>query len=140
MKVRLLVVDDEPGIREMLERHFTFLGYLVKTAENGKQALKKLDEHKFDVVISDIKMPEMDGIELLRVISAEHPMVHTIMITGYVTLDNALACMHLGADTLVFKPLEDLEELERAVDKAVSAVQHWVNLLTHLQEMKPENA
>jgi CheY-like chemotaxis protein len=139
VKVRLLVVDDESGIRDLLKRHLTFLGYQVETAGNGKHAIEKLGEQKFDVIISDIQMPEMDGIELLRTIKAEYPMVHTIMITGYVTLDNALACMRLGADTLVFKPLTDLEELEQAVEKAIASVQHWVNLLENLRKMKSEN-
>jgi CheY-like chemotaxis protein len=67
-------------------------------------------------------------------------MVHTIMTTGYVTLDNALACMRLGADTLVFKPITDLKELEEAVARAVAALRHWVDLLKRLQAMKPQGA
>ncbi len=140
MKVRMLIVDDEPEIREMLERHFKFLGYDVETAEHGAAALDKLGHHKIDVVISDIMMPVMNGIDLLRALRTQYPMVHTVMITGYVTLDNALACMRLGADTLIFKPLEDLEELEQAVNQAVKSVQHWLGLLERLRAMKPASA
>lgn len=140
MKVKILVVDDEPGIREMLQRHFRFLGFEVDTAENGKIALEHLERERFDVVISDIMMPEMTGPEMLRKIRGEYPMVHVIMMTGYVTMDNALACMRLGADTLIFKPLEDLEELERAVENAVVHINHWLDLLKKLQSLKPASA
>lgn len=138
MKIRLLIVDDEADIREMLARHFRFLGLSVSTAENGREALEILRREKTDIVISDIMMPEMNGIELLRALRAEYPMVHSIMITGYVTLDNALACMRLGADTLIFKPLEDLKLLEDAVSKSAADLRHWVDLLKKLQTMKPQ--
>lgn len=138
MTIRLLVVDDEPGIRDMLARHFRFLGLDVLTAENGRAALEVLRHEKIDIVISDIMMPELNGIELLRALRAEYPMIHSIMITGYVTLDNALACMRLGADTLIFKPLEDLKLLEDAVASSAQTLRHWVDLLKQLQTMKPQ--
>ncbi|MCC6581160.1 MAG: response regulator [Phycisphaeraceae bacterium] len=140
MNVRILIVDDEQSIRDMLSRHFRYLGFEVNTAANGQEALEKLDTARHDVVISDIKMPVMDGIDLLRQIRARHPMTHTIIITGYVTLDNALACMRLGAETFVFKPLEDLRRVEQAVEHAVESIQHWCNLLGELRAMKPITA
>ncbi len=140
MKVHLLIVDDESEIRDMLERHFRFIGFEVTQASNGAEAVRVLENKKIDIVISDIMMPVMTGIELLRTIHCDFPMVHAIMITGYVTLDNALACMRLGADTLIFKPLADLSELEDAVQKAVESIQHWVHLLKQLQSMRPDDA
>ena len=140
MKVRILVVDDEPGIREMVQRHFRFLGFEVGTAENGRAALDMMAGERYDIVISDIMMPEMTGPEMLQEIRSHYPMVHVIMMTGYVTMSNALACMRLGADTLIFKPLEDLEEVERAVEKAVEHINHWLDLLKQLQSMKPASA
>lgn len=140
MKVRILVVDDEPEIRQMVQRHFRFLGFEVETAEHGRQALEIMAGSRFDVVISDILMPVMAGTEMLREIRLQYPMVHVIMMTGYVTMDNALTCMRLGADTLVFKPLEDLEQLERAVGRAVDHISHWLDLLKELQTMKPADA
>ncbi|MBI1318135.1 MAG: response regulator [Candidatus Hydrogenedens sp.] len=136
-KVSLLIVDDDEDLRGSLSRYFRVLGYGVHEAPNGAEALRLLDREQVQVVISDIMMPVMDGIDLLRAIKKEHPMVHVIMITGYVTMDNALACMRLGADTLVFKPIEDFTALESAVEKAVEAVRHWVRLLKQLQTMKP---
>ena len=137
MKARLLIVDDEPEIREMLSRHFRYLGFHVDTASDGVKAMEKLAQARTEVVISDIVMPQMDGVELLRAIQQQYPMIHTIMITGYVTLENALACMRHGADTCVFKPLEDLNELEEAVEFAVGRLKRWQEKLRMLQTMNP---
>jgi len=137
VKVRILIVDDEVEICEMLSRHFRYIGYDVETANDGRQAMEKLAESIFQVVISDIVMPKMDGVELLRTIGKQFPMIHVVMITGYVTLDNALSCMRLGADTCVFKPLEDLTELEDAVTNAVSALKLWQKKLKMLRTMNP---
>ena len=137
MKVKILVVDDEIEICEMLSRHFRYIGYEVDTANNGVEALKKLEKNNFQVVISDIVMPKMDGVDLLRAIKKECPMVHVIMITGYVTLENALSCMRHGADTCVFKPLEDMADLEDAVASAVHALKQWQEKLKILKLMNP---
>lgn len=138
MKVHLLIVDDEQEIGELLSRRFRFLGYLVDVAENGKEALEIMERTKIDIVVSDISMPEMDGIELLRTIRHQYPMVHVIMMTGYVTLDNALSCARLGADTCVFKPLDELKELEEAIDSAVAAIRKWLGIFHVLMKMKPD--
>ncbi len=136
MKARLLIVDDEQDIRQMLARHFKYLGYEVELACNGSEALTVLGEKKIDVVVTDIKMPVMDGIELLRSIRGNYSMVHTIVVTGYVTLENAMSCMRLGADTCIFKPLEDMTELEKAVESAVKNLNHWQQKFLTLQTMK----
>jgi CheY-like chemotaxis protein len=132
MKLQLLVVDDEAEIREMLSRHFRFLGYDVDTAEHGKDALEKMADKKTDIVISDMMMPEMDGPELCRQIRKAFPMTRVIMITGFVTLTNALTCLRLGADHCIFKPLEDLNELEAAVKRSEESIQRWVSILSEL--------
>jgi CheY-like chemotaxis protein len=129
MNAQLLVVDDELEIRDMLSRHFRYLGYDVRTAEDGADALAALEANKTDVVISDILMPNMDGIELLRAIRQQYPMVRVIMITGYVTMENVLACMRQGAETCIFKPIEDLSELEKAVGRAVEDIRNWLQIL-----------
>lgn len=136
MKTNLLVVDDEVEIQQMLSRHFTYLGYSVDTASNGKEALKILENKKFDILISDIMMPEMDGVELLRQVRDQYPMIRPIMITGYVNLDNALACIRYRADACVFKPLKDLGELESAVTEAERKNSYWLKILKELQGLK----
>ena len=137
MNARLLIVDDEAEIREMLSRHFRYLGFQVDTACDGIEAMEKLGQARTEVVISDIVMPRMDGVELLRAVRQQYPMIHTIMITGYMTLENALGCMRHGADTCVFKPLEDLTELEEAVEFAVGRLKRWQDKLKMLQAMNP---
>jgi YesN/AraC family two-component response regulator len=137
VKARLLIVDNEPEIREMLSRHFRYLGFKVDVASDGVEALEKLTDDRTEVIISDIVMPRMDGVELLKIVRNEYPMIHTIMITGYVTLENALACMRYGADTCIFKPLEDLTELEEAVEVAVRWLKRWQEKLKTLQTMNP---
>lgn len=137
LKHNILVVDDEKNICDLLQRHLKFLGYNVDTAENGKAALNLMENKKYSVVISDITMPVMNGIDLLRNIKKEYPMTHVIMITGYVTIENVLACMRHGADTCVFKPLEVLKELEDAVNYAIFQLNRWENKLLILLRMKP---
>lgn len=136
MAKKLLIVDDEVEIREMLSRHFEFLGYNTSTAGNGQEAMDYLDENKVDIVITDIMMPVMDGVTLLKTIRKEFPMIQVIMITGYVSLDIALSCMRAQANTCVFKPLEDLTELERAVEKANNTIETWKQKFKELRGMK----
>ncbi len=137
MTVSILIVDDEEAIRNSLARHFRLKGYDIETAEDGKAALDSLGAKPRQVVISDILMPRMNGVELLRRIRKEYPMTRVIMITGYVTLENALACMRNNADTCIFKPFDDLKELDDAVTSAVAYLEHWKQKLAVLNGMKP---
>lgn len=136
MKTRLLIVDDEQDIRDMLSRHYRYLGYDVFTAENGVDALRTLASEHIDVIITDIRMPGMDGIQLLREVRSQYPMIHAIMMTGYVTQENVLTCMRVGADCCVFKPFDDLAELDAAVRRAVEAIQRWIAALHSLIDLK----
>ena len=136
MNHRLLVVDDETPIRDSLARHFRLGGIEAETAKDGEDALEKLSRIPYRVVVSDILMPRMDGIGLLRRIRQEYPMTRVVMITGYVTLENALACMKLGADTCVFKPFQDLSELDQAVEAAFAFHERWEKKLLELRGLK----
>ena len=136
MKTRILAVDDEKQIREMLSRHFRYLGYDVSTAEDGCAALKHLETNKVDIMITDIKMPRMDGVELTTRVRDEYPLVRIIVVTGYVTLSNAMATMQNGADALIPKPLEDMAPLEHAVARSAEILQGWVDQLAILTRGK----
>ncbi|MBN1982930.1 MAG: response regulator [Chitinivibrionales bacterium] len=140
MQVRLLIVDDEIEICEMLKRHFEFLNYEVVTAHNGLEAVELLSHETISIVISDIVMPKMNGVELLTHIRQHFPMIRVIMITGYVSLHNALTCMRKQADTIIFKPIEDIQELEQAVADAVRMMQKWEEKLKTLQNLNPSKA
>lgn len=137
VNAHLLIVDDETEICDALARHFKFLGYEVDMAGNGREALDKLAARKFDVVISDIVMPVMNGVDLLRTIRREFPMVRVVVMTGYVTQENVMACMRHSAETCIFKPWPDIQEMEDAVAQAVKRTQIWKQKLRQLLEMKP---
>jgi len=135
---RLLIVDDEEHIARMLYNHFTFLDYEVQTAHSAAQARQTLSNQRFDVMISDIIMPGESGIELLRFAKKECAGMRVIMVTGYVTLQNAMSCMNYGAETCVFKPFEDLTELESAVIKAIEIRNHWQEKFKQLKGLHTE--
>ncbi len=138
MNVKMLVVDDEDKLRDMLERYFRGLGCEVDTAQNGRIALELIDRTRYDIMISDIIMPELDGVDLLRAVRQKHPYIHAIMMTGYVKQENVLACMRLGADNCVFKPLTDLTELRESVKDAVRLINRWRAKLVFLRSIKPD--
>ncbi len=136
-KAGILIVDDEEEIRKTLSRHFQFEGYDVVTAENGVEALEILAEKRMEVVITDIKMPKMSGLELLEEIRKQYPMMRAIVITGYVTMENLLGAMKFQADTCIFKPLHDMTELEDAVSRSIEYLRIWQKKLLELQGKKP---
>jgi len=134
--VRLLIVDDEAVIRQILERHFRSRGYEVDVASDGRAALERLAMARYDIVVTDLMMPVMDGFELLTRLRDEYPFIQTIVMTGAVSIDNMLACLKEGAFTFVTKPLDDLSALEDAVHIAAWVVQGWWEQLAALQRMK----
>ncbi|MBK9576462.1 MAG: response regulator [Fibrobacterota bacterium] len=140
MTRRILIVDDEESIRISLARHFRMHDMEVETASDGLDALEKLSRTPYRVIISDVMMPRMDGIGLLRRMRSEYPMTRSIMITGYVTLENALACLKFGAETCVFKPFSDLSELDQAVDAAFAYHERWEQKLLQLRGMREMGA
>ena len=105
----ILIVDDEPLIRSSLGELLTISGYSVSTAANGKEALEILKDYTADVVIADMKMPVMDGIQLLKKIKASYPETPVIVISGYASIENAVEAMKEGAYDYVTKPIVDSE-------------------------------
>jgi DNA-binding NtrC family response regulator len=115
---RILVVDDEDYIRHLFDEYFTQQGYEVVVAANGKDALSRFGPGLFDCVVSDILMPEMDGIELLRKIKDIDEDVSILMITGYPAIEGAVEAIKLGAYDYISKPL-NLEDIAIKVDRAL---------------------
>jgi len=110
MKYRLLVVDDEKGQREMLAGFLVKQGYAVKTAESGKNALNLCLENYFEAALIDLRMPEMDGLELLKKLKALNPEIQVLVLTAHGSVESAVEAMRAGAFHYVNKPV-DLEEL-----------------------------
>lgn len=116
--IRILVADDELGMRQMLSTALEFEGYQVVTAVNGAEALDKIRQNKFNLVITDLKMPKMDGIQLLEEIKKINPGLEVIMATGHGTIEDAVAAMKNGAYDFILKPY-NLDELNGLVSRAL---------------------
>ncbi len=115
---RILAIDDEKNIRQLIQNEFTDEGFHVATAENGEEGLAKIGKSHFDVVLLDVRMPRMDGIETLRRLKKTAPAAYVIMITGYGSIETAVASMKLGAADYITKPFK-LNELMAMVKQAV---------------------
>jgi DNA-binding NtrC family response regulator len=113
-KGRILVIDDEAIVRTSCSRTLVPEGYEVKLAQNGVEGLRLLGEERFDLVLTDLKMPDMDGIEVLRKIKEDWNLTEVIIITGYQTVDTAVKAIKLGAFDYIEKPFTP--------DKLISAV------------------
>jgi putative two-component system response regulator len=118
MEDRILIVDDEPTICSLIDRRLTREGYSCVTANNGKEALDLFLKKSFSLVLSDIRMPEMDGIELLKTIRALSPKMMMVMVTGYPEINMAVEALRLGAYDFILKPA-DLELVVHSVKKAL---------------------
>jgi response regulator RpfG family c-di-GMP phosphodiesterase len=114
----ILVVDDEQVIREILADFLTMEGFNVRTAKDGKAALTELSRTHFDLVLSDLKMPNMGGIELLESISHHAPNVVTIIMTGFGTVETAIDAMKRGAYDYIMKPFK-MEEVVHTVRRGL---------------------
>ncbi len=117
-RTKILVVDDEVQVREMLRRNLTQMGgFPVDVASNGVEALEKIEKDIFDLVLTDLRMPEMDGIELLKSIKANRPDILVIIMTAYGSIETAVEAIKKGADDYITKPI-DFNDLLLHISKA----------------------
>lgn len=117
-KPRILVVDDEKLIRDVLADFLSLEGYAVQTADDGASALAELERETYDLVISDLKMPKLGGLELLRSIAHNHPQTLTVIMTGFGTVETAIDAMKQGAYDYILKPFK-VEEIVRIVQRGL---------------------
>jgi nitrogen regulation protein NR(I) len=115
---QVLIVDDEPNLRKILSAQLSRDGYDVLTAEDGEQGLATLREHHIDLVITDLKMPKIDGMQLLREALREEPELPIVMITAHGTIDTAVEALKTGAFDYLTKPF-DKDEVRQIVAKAL---------------------
>jgi DNA-binding NtrC family response regulator len=118
MNARILVVDDEEIVLRSCVRILAGGDYQVDTAQDGLEALRKIDENHLDVLILDIMMPKLDGLEVLRRVKESHPDIDVIMVTGLSQIDTAVQSMKLGAFDYLSKPF-DPDELKLVVQRAL---------------------
>ncbi len=117
--IKILIIDDERPIRETLEMFLREKGYEVLTSEDGEGGLEALQNERPEIVILDIRLPGMDGLEVLRRIREAGEYIHVIMITAYRDAETTKQAMKLGAYEYIHKPL-DADEFEVAIERAVN--------------------
>lgn len=136
MPRQLLIVDDDEALRQMLVMHFTDRGFDCSMARNGVEALAILGDGQTPVMITDLHMPEMDGVALLRAVREKGLCTRSIVLSGYATIGNLTACLQEGAMVLLPKPLPSMEPLNRAVDQAFEQVQSWIDQMTAIVRLR----
>jgi len=107
---RILIVDDNDTIRKTLKAILEDEGYTVDLAATGQEAIQKTEENAYDIALLDIRLPDMEGVELLKLIKDNVPKTRKIMLTGYPSMQNAIAALNKDADAYLVKPV-DVEKL-----------------------------
>jgi two-component system response regulator (stage 0 sporulation protein F) len=129
---RILVVDDEENARIALSKILTREGYEVASAGNGYEALNYLRDKEVELIITDINMPEMNGMAFLRELNRSHPASNVIMITAYGEVESYIEAMNLGAFEYINKPVK-FEELKKIIHKIFKHKPHG-----HYKEIRHE--
>jgi len=117
---KILVVDDDENIRKTLSTILKNEGYAVDVAQNGNEAIKKAEASAYNVALIDIRLPDMEGIELLTKMKNAVPKTRKIIITGYPTLKNAVAAVNKNADAYLMKPVD--------IDKLLETIREQLKL------------
>ncbi|MDD5030559.1 MAG: response regulator, partial [Rhodoferax sp.] len=133
MSVSLLIVDDEEIVIRSCRRIFSDSKYVVDSAQSGFEALKKVEETSYDILLLDIMMPKMDGLQVLQQVKEMHPSIDVIMMTGLSEIQTAVRAMKLGAFDYLSKPF-DPDELQHVVERALERRQ----LLQENRSLKTE--
>ncbi len=107
---RILIIDDDDNIRQVLQTILEDEGYLVETADTAKKAIEKAETSFYNLALIDVRLPDMEGIELLTKLRPTKPKMRKIIVTGYPTLQNAVSAVNSGADSYVLKPF-DVEKI-----------------------------
>ena len=119
MAAKILIVDDEIGVRESLEELLRLEDYQAESTGTGEEALKVLSEDSYDMVLLDIRMPGIDGVEVMHEINKYHPETRIILITGYGSLDSAIEAIRSGAQDYILKPYS-AEDILLSIIRALS--------------------
>ncbi len=118
-KVRLLMVDDNVKFLEMVSKRLGLKDFEVTAADDGKKAIKAAGKGEFDIALVDLRMPDLDGTEVLKILKKKHKFLEVVILTGHATIDSAVECTKLGAFDYLEKPYEFdqlLDVLKRAYE------------------------
>jgi DNA-binding response OmpR family regulator len=118
---RILIVEDDESTREMLSEALKAMGFDPVTADNGKTGLQAFHSESFSLILTDMKMPVMDGITMIKAIRKENPRIPIIVITAYPSVDSAVDSLALGADYYLVKPI-NINDLEIKISKSLEKI------------------
>ena len=121
-KLRILVLDDEPIVGKRLRPALAKSGYEVDVVETGADAIRLIDQHTYDIVVTDIRMEGVDGLSVLKHVNARSPRSPVIVITGFATVDVAREALTMGAFDFIAKPFK-LDQLREAIARAAAKLQ-----------------
>ncbi len=121
-QARILVVDDEPNVRLLLAREISDRNHEVVAAADSAEAMEEMGRGDFDVVLTDVRMPGMDGMELTDWIKRTRPDTDVVVMTGYASLESAATAIHLGAFDYLLKPLGEMDLVISSIDRALRGV------------------
>lgn len=124
-QLTVLIAEDEKNLALLLERVLSKEGYLIRLASDGEEAFRRISEEKVDIVLTDIKMPGKDGIELLKQVKELDASIEVIVMTAFATVDTAINALKMGARDYIRKPF-DIEEVVGAVNKTAMLIRNTV--------------
>ncbi len=137
-KINILLVDDEKKIAQKLSRILKRNGYLVETAANGSEAINKITNNNYDIVLTDLNMPEMNGFEVMEHIQQNEINTLPLVLTGYASVEGAIQAIKLGAYDFIQKPV-NATTLKLTLDRAAERIQLKKENLNQFQELKKLN-
>lgn len=122
---RVLLVDDDDDLLAIMSRVLEKAGYEVKTTQSPIQALEWIQSDKFHILVTDIVMPEMDGLDLLKEVKSQRPFIQVMIVTGYSSMQRAVRAMEEGADEYLLKPIESMQEFLERVKQCEEKIHRW---------------
>lgn len=122
---KALIVDDEKDLLSSLKTHFELEGIAVDTLDSPLEALERLKVEPYNVILTDIKMPGMDGVEFMRAAKRLNPLCNIMIITAYSNMNYVVECFSAGACDYFTKPFHDMEVLVGEVKRAIERVTRW---------------
>jgi CheY-like chemotaxis protein len=129
MKPNILILDDEADLAEGLSEYLASQGYSVSFEVNPLRALERIQEEHFLILVTDLRMPEMDGLDVVRKVKKDNGFVQIIVVTGHVSKATILNAFRLGVNNCFMKPLSDLGVLKKEIDVAVAKLNRIEELL-----------